>query len=454
MKKKMLSVIMAGAMAVSMLAGCSAGSGIQDGDKKIQDEEEQARIVETKQERTKQGEAKRTLKIFSHYGEEEKPAIDYAVSKVKEKYPNLEFEIEAHPQDDGQTLKTRAATGDLPDIMHVNAGDVAALSTSGSLLVLDEYVKSTGYEDILLDSAKDTPYYTDGKAYIFPGGGAQALLLYYNKRVFEENGIKIPENYEELKEASEKLIEKDIIPCSIFAKEGFVIGGFFDMFAMKYNTGGLKALSEGKAHASDEGYTKAITKMIDLVDLGFFEAGATSTDYETAQSLFTTGQAAMFINGDWDISSLTEKLGDDLGYFESYPMADAGKENEQNPYAFAGGFSYEGVAVSATTEDPDLVADVAAIFAEESIIGGYIYQAKIPKIISIDPDIKPEIEIPELSIKEGEEISKMTFDTTWTHALPNVEFSTPFVETLQEMLTGMDAQEVIDTIDDLVDSAN
>ena len=48
----------------------------------------------------------------------------------------------------------------------------------------------------------------------------------------------------------------------------------------------------------------------------------------------------------------------------------------------------------------------------------------------------------------------MTFDTTWTHALPNVEFSTPFVETLQEMLTGMDAQEVIDTIDDLVDSAN
>ena len=85
----------------------------------------------------------------------------------------------------------------------------------------------------------------------------------------------------------------------------------------------------------DEGYTKAITKMIDMVDLGLFEAGATSTDYETAQSLFTTGQAAMFINGDWDISSLTEKLGDDLGYFESYPMADAGKENEQNPYALS-----------------------------------------------------------------------------------------------------------------------
>ena len=65
--------------------------------------------------------------------------------------------------------------------------------------------------------------------------------------------------------------------------------------------------------------------MVDLVNEGFFQAGCTSTDYETAQNLFTSGQAAMFINGDWDISSLVEKMGDDVGYFESYPMADAGK---------------------------------------------------------------------------------------------------------------------------------
>lgn len=47
--------------------------------------------------------------------------------------------------------------------------------------------------------------------------------------------------------------------------------------------------------------------MVDLVNEGFFQAGCTSTDYETAQNLFTSGQAAMFINGDWDISSLVEK---------------------------------------------------------------------------------------------------------------------------------------------------
>lgn len=325
----------------------------------------------------------RKLKIFAHYAEAEKPILDYAISKVQEKYPNVTFEIEAHPNDDGQTLKTRAATGDMPDIAHVNAGDVESLSASGSLLDVAEYVKDTGYADKMTESAKGTEVYDDGKTYIFPDSGASSILLYYNKKVFEDNNIKVPENYDELLEATKELVADDIIPCALFAKEGFVSGAFFDMFALKSNPAGLKALSEGKAHASDSGYAEGIKKMVDLVNEGFFQAGCTSTDYETAQNLFTSGQAAMFINGDWDISSLVEKMGDDVGYFESYPMADAGKEQD-NYYAFSGGFTYEGYAVSSDTEDPELVADIVSILAEGTVEGNYIYQSKIPTVINID----------------------------------------------------------------------
>ena len=105
----------------------------------------------------------RKLKIFAHYAEAEKPILDYAISKVQEKYPNVTFEIEAHPNDDGQTLKTRAATGDMPDIAHVNTGDVESLSASGSLLDVAEYVKDTGYADKMTESAKGTEVYDDGK---------------------------------------------------------------------------------------------------------------------------------------------------------------------------------------------------------------------------------------------------------------------------------------------------
>ena len=55
-------------------------------------------------------------------------------------------------------------------------------------------------------------------------------------------------------------------------------------------------------------------------------------------------------------------------------------------------------------------------------------------------------------IKEAEELKNMDFQTAWTHTLKNAEFATSFVELLQEMLTGMDADDVIVSIDDLVDS--
>ena len=35
------------------------------------------------------------IKNFAHYAEAEKPILDYAISKVQEKYPNVTFEIEA-----------------------------------------------------------------------------------------------------------------------------------------------------------------------------------------------------------------------------------------------------------------------------------------------------------------------------------------------------------------------
>ena len=54
--------------------------------------------------------------------------------------------------------------------------------------------------------------------------------------------------------------------------------------------------------------------------------------------------------------------------------------------------------------------------------------------------------------KEAEELKNMDFQTAWTHTLKNAEFATSFVELLQEMLTGMDADDVIVSIDDLVDS--
>ena len=80
-------------------------------------------------------------------------------------------------------------------------------------------------------------------------------------------------------------------------------------------------------------------------------------------------------------------------------------------------------------------------------------------IVALDDDMlihvapaSGDTPVPELAKKEAEELKNMDFQTAWTHTLKNAEFATSFVELLQEMLTGMDADDVIVSIDDLVDS--
>ena len=268
------------------------------------------------------------LTMMSYYDGENDELNNYAMEKVKESFPNVTIEIESEPQDGGQTIKTRAATGDLPDIMLADSGTITILAESGSILQLDDYIKDLNYEDKLVQGAIQTCLTSpDGHIYEFPIGGVSPILWYYNKTIFEENNIKVPENYDELLDAVKALKKAGITPLATFAKEPWPLGAIFDSFALKENPTGVYGLSLGEGKASDEDYMKAINKMKELIDAGIFQDGCTNADFDTASAMFTEGQCAMFINGSWYITDADAALGDDLGVFESYPTADAGSED-------------------------------------------------------------------------------------------------------------------------------
>ncbi|MNP21460.1 hypothetical protein D3C76_1140780 [compost metagenome] len=62
--------------------------------------------------------------------------------------------------------------------------------------------------------------------------------------------------------------------------------------------------------------------MKQLQEAGLFDVNATNTNYDQASSLFYTGNAAMFINGQWEIYSSQEKMGDNVD-FMYWPAKDA-----------------------------------------------------------------------------------------------------------------------------------
>lgn len=387
-----------------------------------------------------------TLKVCTHYYDDSRELADYAAAKVKEKYPNVTLEFENLPQDGGQTLKTRAATGDLPDILRVSGDTVNALSKSGSILQLDSYMETSGYKEKLPQNVVDSCLVSsDGHIYQFPIEGISPVLWYYNRQLFEEYHVKVPENYEELMTAVEKFREVDIIPVAMFGKEPWPVGAFFDAFAVKENPEGVRALSEGKAKASDEGYSKAIHKIADAVSAGIFQDGVANTDFDTAAALFVGGKAAMFLNGSWYMSDLVSNLGENGDFIESYPTGDAGKETV-NQFCMSGGPDTSGMAVSANTKYPELAIEVAAIFSENREIMEYTSKQLLTAPIRTD-GLEFDSPLNAQQEKLRDLIPGMSYGSQFIHNLPNTKFSTFMIEELQKLLVGESAEDFIKNVD-------
>lgn len=422
--------ILSAALTISMLTGVTAPVIVQ---------------AEEKEEEI-------TLSVCIHYYDDNKELADYAAEKVKEKYPNVTLEFEDYPQDGGQTLKTRAATGDLPDIFKVDGGLAEVLIKSGNILQLDEYFEESNYEENLPQNVIDSCLKSsDGHIYQFPVDGIAPVLWYYNKQIFEENNIKVPENYEELMTAIEQLREIDIIPVAMFGKEPWPVGAFFDTFALKENAGGVKALSEGTAKASDEDFTKAINKIADAVEAGIFQDGVTNADYETANALFTEGKAAMFLNGSWYLSDLVKNMGDNGDFMEFYPTADA-EDVEETKMRMAGGPDTCGVAVSANTEYPELAMEVAALFTSVRAEAEYS-QYKALTVPVRTENLEIEGELAPAQEKLLGLVPEFEYGSKFIHTLPNTKFSTDMIEELQKLMVGESAEDFIKNVDKSIEKS-
>ena len=304
------------------------------------------------------------LSIYAQYADEDTMVpYDYAVSKLAEAYPNVELDLIVQAQDDGATLLALAASNQLPDIYQTGSGILSTFRQSGQIMVLNDVAEKTGFIDKVYPSCYDFLYADDGNIYAFPYAGQEYVLWYCNKALFDAYDLAIPTTYDELLHCIDVFKANDIIPMALFGQEGWITSSMYDVFATRYNAGGIKALDRGEAKITDAEYVTAAEKLAELVQAGLFQTSVTSTNYDQASQLFLTGQAAMFLNGQWYIEDATKALGDDVCwiYYPSYDAAsyEAGKS------VFAGGGSVSGYAVNPDSENAELAAEVAAFISEK-----------------------------------------------------------------------------------------
>lgn len=390
--------------------------------------------AEATPEATKTEEAKPVkLRIYAQYADDDtKLPYDYAVAELKKEMPNVELELEIQAQDDGQKLKTYAATGNLPDIFQAGLDIITTFKKSGNILELDKYVDDLGFRDKMYPSTMNTLVADDGHTYAFPYAGNEFMLLYYNKELFESNGVKVPTTYDELLTAINTFNAAGITPLSIFAKEKWPTVALFDMFVTRQEPQGILKLDKGQASASDPAYKDAAAKIIELVKAGMLPKGATNLNYDQAAALFHQGKAAMFLNGQWEIAESTKQLGDKVGWMY-FPGMDAANY-EASKYAFSGGGGPGGYAVNPDTKDQEVAAKVAAFISLK--YAEYKYTERGNPLVSTKVDKAIVTEYPPMMQQLSDDIAKITSTTSFAWGLSDAKFKAAIEDASQSLLTG------------------
>lgn len=163
------------------------------------------------------------------------------------------------------------------------------------------------------------------------------------------------QKYETLAAANKlpELFDTDATPIALDGLDGWPLERY--VAYQPFRTAGadyIRDLKQGKASFADEPGRKAAQWLHDLGSSGAFQQGFSAVGYTDAQNLFTSGRAAIYNMGTWELPSLatTElpaELHDQIGFFTLPTIANSATGG--NEYVAPSGI---GVAVNAATYDP------------------------------------------------------------------------------------------------------
>ncbi|MCF4121365.1 extracellular solute-binding protein [Antribacter sp. KLBMP9083] len=138
--------------------------------------------------------------------------------------------------------------------------------------------------------------------------------VWYNKQLFADNGIEVPQTWDELTEAAALLQEAGVTPLSASGEQGWPITRLISGYVYRsLGPDALEKVADGGAKLTDPEYVEAAQAVADLGASGYFGQGVGSIDYDTAVSQFLTGSAGMFYMGSWALGAFNDPAQNQIG---------------------------------------------------------------------------------------------------------------------------------------------
>jgi len=285
------------------------------------------------------------------------------------KYPGVKINFTAVPNENyAQAHSSRLTAGsidvglagpkELPSyVPATNEGDDARLADQGGYVDLTNQPFMKKYIPTVLDEIK-----YKGKNYTVPTGLSYYSGMFYNKKIFADNGIKIPTTWTELLAACEALKAKNIVPLGIGGKDSAglnMLGVVQSLYPTAQDKEDLAKNLYGGTAKLNEGKQLQVLQNVDKL-YSYAEPNFAGVSYATMTSDFVNGKFAMMSDGTWNTTTLQQAGGSklDFGYFP-LPASDNAADNK-----FLGGKVELTLAIPSNAKNKDAAIEYLSFFTD------------------------------------------------------------------------------------------
>ncbi|SES72626.1 glucose/mannose transport system substrate-binding protein [Salinibacillus kushneri] len=264
-----------------------------------------------------------TVEIFSWWtGAGEEDGLLALIDLFKEKHPDIDVENAAVAGGAGTNAKavlaSRMQGDDPPSTFQVHGG--AELNDSwvaaDKMQPLDDFYEENDLMDKfpqdLIDLVSD-----EGNIYSIPVNIHRGNVIFYNKKVFEENNIEVPTTFDEFLAASEELEAAGVTPLALGDKNSWPATQILENILLaKLGPDDYKGLFTGDVAFDDSRVVESVELFGEM--LNYINDDHASRVWQDAAQLVAEGDAAMTVMGDWAkgyfSNDLNLTVNEDFGY--------------------------------------------------------------------------------------------------------------------------------------------
>lgn len=323
--KRILCMLIIFTLALSLFAGCGSKSA-----ENAKTDESKAQTTVQKDEETKKVEEKVPEKVtLTHLTwrvADVGDAFTVFTKKYQEENPNATIEVVNIASDQYyNTLKTRLLSGDPPDIFTTAPGaQMVEQAKNGYIL---DITNEPMLQNVMPGQVESTKI--DGKVYGIPYD-IVSLVVLYNKKIFADNGVKVPANYDEMLQVCETLKSKNIVPVAYGIKDAYLTQflpyQISPTAVYAKNPNWDSDLVAGKAKFNSPEWKRVVEVPFELGKKGYFTKNSLGVGDQQSVEMFAKGEAAMTFNGSWAVGTARAANPDiELGIFP-FPANQAGEE--------------------------------------------------------------------------------------------------------------------------------